>query len=524
MTNPITATVAIYISFLASTLYAQTPQTSPDSITQLITADVVGVAKIDLEQIDFEPALKLAESLFPATPKEIAQTRSQVASVKEEIDALTTILGVKRFYVIVRTSDVPARSPCFAIRSTGNRQQQPFIDSIKDLLRKYTGVQFQHRANGEFLIFGPSKEHLDSLLAGKPHSQTDIINKSVLALGDHGLTLTLFGNSETRRVMRELMPAFDRPFKQLTGPLIADHVRNATLHIQFKPKPNVLVTVDADSPENAAIASKLMGKGINRILKSLTEAQEMPGVVSTTVAQCLKPTVTGNRATVSAEKLIADSEMLAKTLAPTLLAVKRQAQAKQVSENLRVIGIAALNYESAHGHFPDNICDENGKPLLSWRVAILPYMQQNELYQLFKLDEPWDSEHNLKAAQNLPAPFVSPNDGSDNNEQFKTTLLRPAGENTLLDGKEMKFSKITDGASNTIFALSVASEHAVVWTRPTDWNYAPANPKRGLAIGKVGGETPMVRCDTSTEILKDDSNDQGLRNVFTINDRRTEQP
>jgi len=106
------------------------------------------------------------------------------------------------------------------------------------------------------------------------------------------------------------MPAFDRPFKQLTGPLIADHVRNATLHIQFKPKPNVLVTVDADSPENAAIASKLMGKGINRILKSLTEAQEMPGVVSTTVAQCLKPTVTGNRATVSAEKLIADSEML----------------------------------------------------------------------------------------------------------------------------------------------------------------------------------------------------------------------
>ena len=522
MTNSITATVAIYISFLASTLYAQTPQTSPDSITQLITADVVGVAKIDLEQIDFEPALKLAESLFPATPKEIAQTRSQVASVKEEIDALTTILGVKRFYVIVRTSDVPARSPCFAIRSTGNRQQQPFTDSIKELIRKYTGVQFQHRANGEYLIFGPSEEHLDSLLAGKPHPRADIINKSLSASNDHGLTLTLFGNSETRRVMRELMPAFDRPFKQLTGPLIADHVRHATLHIQFKPKPNVLVAVDADSPENAAIVSKLMGKGIKRLLKTLPE---VPNVVSTTVAQYLKPTVTGNRATISAEKLVADSELIAETLAPQLRAVKRQAQTKQAIDNLHKVGIAAHNYAAACGHLPDNICDENGKPLLSWRVAILPFIGQNDhLYELFKLDEPWDSEHNLKAAQNLPALFVSPNDGLGNNEQFKTTLLRPAGVNTLLDGKEMKFSKITDGTSNTIFALSVAPEHAVVWTRPADWNYDPANPKRGLAIEKNGGETRMVRCDGSAETLKHDSDDQGLRNAFTINDGRTEQP
>src|SRR5262245_39481877 len=70
-------------------------------------------------------------------------------------------------------------------------------------------------------------------------------------------------------------------------------------------------------------------------------------------------------------------------------------QRPRSSNNLKEIGLALHNYHAAHNHFPPAaICDKDGQPLLSWRVAILPYIEQANLYRQFKLDEPWDSEHN----------------------------------------------------------------------------------------------------------------------------------
>src|SRR6185369_10152185 len=63
----------------------------------------------------------------------------------------------------------------------------------------------------------------------------------------------------------------------------------------------------------------------------------------------------------------------------------------------------------ANGRLPADILDKNGKPLLSWRVEILPYIEQDNLYKLFKLDEPWDSENNKAASQLMIKVFMSPN-------------------------------------------------------------------------------------------------------------------
>ena len=69
----------------------------------------------------------------------------------------------------------------------------------------------------------------------------------------------------------------------------------------------------------------------------------------------------------------------------------------------KMIMIAMWNFESANKHLPPAaICDKNGKPLLSWRVAILPYLDENKLYKQFHLDEPWDSPHNLPLAAKMP--------------------------------------------------------------------------------------------------------------------------
>jgi RNA polymerase sigma factor (sigma-70 family) len=83
--------------------------------------------------------------------------------------------------------------------------------------------------------------------------------------------------------------------------------------------------------------------------------------------------------------------------------------------NLKRIGLALVNYQSAEGHFPPAaITGKDGKPLLSWRVAILPYLDDYDgrtregLLKAFRLDEPWDSPHNKKLLAQMPAVFASP--------------------------------------------------------------------------------------------------------------------
>src|SRR5262245_44777487 len=62
------------------------------------------------------------------------------------------------------------------------------------------------------------------------------------------------------------------------------------------------------------------------------------------------------------------------------------------SNNLKQIALALHNYHDANDHFPQDVCDANGKPILSWRVLILPYIEHENTYKLFKLDEPWNSK------------------------------------------------------------------------------------------------------------------------------------
>src|SRR5207249_2796575 len=82
----------------------------------------------------------------------------------------------------------------------------------------------------------------------------------------------------------------------------------------------------------------------------------------------------------------------------------RIAGRRTVSQNnLKQIGLAMHNYHDTYRHFPPQaLTDKNGKPLLSWRVAVLPFIEQDNLYRQFKLDEPWDSEHNRKLLERMP--------------------------------------------------------------------------------------------------------------------------
>ena len=86
--------------------------------------------------------------------------------------------------------------------------------------------------------------------------------------------------------------------------------------------------------------------------------------------------------------------------------------------NLKQIALAFHNFHSTYGALPGvAIVDAKGKALLSWRVAILPFIEEDALYRQFHLDEPWDSKHNKKLLARMPklyAPTVTGKPGKPN--------------------------------------------------------------------------------------------------------------
>lgn len=182
-------------------------------------------------------------------------------------------------------------------------------------------------------------------------------------------------------------------------------------------------------------------------------------------------------------------------LLPAVSAARTAAQDARDMNSMKQIMLGILNYESAKKALPSNVLSDDGKPLLSWRVRILPYLEQNgmALHQQFRLDEPWNSEHNLMVAAIMPEVFRSPNDPP---ETTKTRFLAVAGPGTLFPGDaEVKISQITDGTSQTLALVQVAPDKAVPWTKPEDWEMDESNPTAGLDASR--GSILAARCDGS---------------------------
>jgi hypothetical protein len=197
------------------------------------------------------------------------------------------------------------------------------------------------------------------------------------------------------------------------------------------------------------------------------------------------------------EEAAAPAVDLAKAKADAKLAAQAARNLKASKENLSRIGIAVHNYHDARGHLPADFADKKGKALLSWRVALLPYLDQDKLYKEFKLDEPWDSKHNLKLLDKMPAVYRSPR-------------VKPRGKGhtvyQVFTGPQAVFGRrlplrltsIPDGTSNTL--LAVESSTLVPWTKPGG---IPFDRKKALPdFGKAYGRKPAaVMCDGSARLL-----------------------
>jgi prepilin-type processing-associated H-X9-DG protein len=174
-------------------------------------------------------------------------------------------------------------------------------------------------------------------------------------------------------------------------------------------------------------------------------------------------------------------------------------QSKQSAANLKQIGLAMHNYHDTYGAFPPAaIADKGGKPLLSWRVAMLPFLGEDTLYKQFKLDEPWDSDNNKKLLGEMPKIYMTPGVNNDkDSETYYQVFVGAGAAFGLLQGT--KLPAITDGTSNTLMVAT--AEKAVPWTKPDDMVFEPAKgvPKLGFFHNETAN---VLFCDGAVRSLK----------------------
>jgi len=210
-------------------------------------------------------------------------------------------------------------------------------------------------------------------------------------------------------------------------------------------------------------------------------------------------------------------------LSPGISASSNSARQSACINNVKQISLAMLTYEAMHGKFPSAYTvDEDGKPMYSWRVLLLPYIEERDLYERFNLDEPWDSPHNLALASQMPAIYACPS--SADAEENHTSYVMIVGPNTVSDGPDSKgidYLTRKDGASTTIMLIESA-ESGRGWTEPIDLNANEISYQindgsgKGIRSNHRSGVT-VGFCDGHVIIVDKEIDPLALEDMATVN-------
>ncbi len=176
-------------------------------------------------------------------------------------------------------------------------------------------------------------------------------------------------------------------------------------------------------------------------------------------------------------------------LLPCVQKVSDDAGWVRSASSLGQIGMAMQTYHDVNGKLPPAVAyGKVGQPLYSWRVLLLPYLEQDRLYKQFKLDEPWDSPHNKPLSENTPKCYLPALGGNDPPGLTRYQVF--VGPGTAFERDGLTWDEFPDSPANTL--LVVEAGEPVPWSKPVDMAYDPGKPLPPL--GGVFGKPVHFLC------------------------------
>ncbi|HJT78628.1 MAG TPA: DUF1559 domain-containing protein, partial [Gemmataceae bacterium] len=475
------------------------------TVAPFLDAQTVGVAHVDLTRVD-------ADALF-GWVAEVGRLRANdVEGPRQELRARVaglTRAGARELYVVVSLADLPNEPPLVVVPLTAGTDAKALT---RELGRVPAFKHLRWEALGQALV-GGGADALKRLRGAKPAERPELA-KAFTAAGDTAAQVLVLPPPDTRRVLDELLPTLPPQVGGDSTRPLTHGVLWAALGVDLPPKPSVRLTIQSPDADSARALKNLLA----RLLKRIGGLPEAHGLLpdSDRLAEVFTPQVEGDRLTLS----VGEKELRA--FLPNL--VKRvygEAERRAATNKLRQMVIAMHNYADTYrgrgpARFPAVATfDKQGKPLLSWRVSLLPFVGENDLYKQFHLDEPWDSPHNRQLIARMPAVYQGPN--MKLNREGKTIYLLPVGKDVAFkggpEGPRMP-ADFQDGTSNTILIVEADDAHAVPWTKPEDLKVDLAHPERGLG-GHFHEGFLVALADGSVRLVSGKISKATLRAAFT---------
>ena len=212
--------------------------------------------------------------------------------------------------------------------------------------------------------------------------------------------------------------------------------------------------------------------------------------------------------------------ILVRLLLPAVRSARGAARQSQCSNNLQQIATAVFQYRVRYDSFPPPcIVDENGRPMHSWRVLILPFLGHQSLYDRYDLDQPWDAPQNLALTGKIPQVYRCPEDTTGRDGETSYLMIVGPGAFSSVTGPR-RLDEFPDGAVNTIM-LAETVNSGVNWVEPRDleverMGFEINDPAGGGIRSRHPGGVNAAMCDGSVRWLSEWTTAEDVRAMTTI--------
>lgn len=472
---------------IPQSLSAQTDK-SDHRIARYLDSQTVLVGWLDISKVDLNDLLLFMNQLEPRQSD--PERFQKITAVR---DALIQ-LKVQRVYWI---SDLAGlmKGPESIVIPTVN--PVPVAALLKALGHSNESLLFE--VDGDCLI-GNTQQGITALRTKNGEPTAELLNAVAACEGFHGIVLATpeYVTATAAGLMTALAGSQSAEYGKLASSIGVHlpHVRWAGIHGELPPS-----TVTLRLETKSADGAQKLADTLNEITTALLPDD----------AKFLRVTATDNSVLL---KSSSTDDSLKKL--DVLKQLVHGTRPMESGNSMKHLALAMHNYHDTHGHFPpQSLVNQQGQRLLSWRVLVLPFLDQLPLYQEFHLDEAWDSPHNKTLIAKMPPVLQSPGDLPAG--EGLTRFVVPLTERSVMGrrGPPVTFRDIIDGTSNTLWLVEADPSHAVIWTKPEDLPIQEKDPVGSIIdAGTPGFWSSMA--DGSARYLSREIDSNVLNQLLTI--------